>query len=189
MVGWCGVVPWLWACFFPFRGVRRLDLVRLTASVSCLGAVVCFGVPCCVVLCCAMLRRAVPRCAAVRPALPSRAVPRRAVVPLAVAWRVAPCCDAPHCVMLCCAVSLGAMSRCAARQCVVLRCAVLRRVVPCFAAPWCVVSQLYLWPGVGWRRRWFDWWLCCLGRGLRLYGWPVVAGCGLAWCGLLGLCC
>ena len=33
VVGWCGGVPWLWACFFPFRVVRRLDRVRPTVSV------------------------------------------------------------------------------------------------------------------------------------------------------------
>ena len=43
--GWCGCVPRLWACFFPFRVVRLLDRVRPTVNVPCLGAVVCFGVP------------------------------------------------------------------------------------------------------------------------------------------------
>ena len=181
VVGWCAVVPRQWACPLPFQDVRRLDLVRPTVSVPCFGAVVCFGVPCCIVLCSAVLRRAVMRCAAVHPALLCRAVPCRAVVCLAMAWRVAPCCAAPRCVVLCCVVSLAALSPCAPRGCALLRCAVLLRVVPCFAVLCCVVGPSYLRSSVGWRRRWLDWWLCCVGRGLRLCGW-LVAG-GVVWRG------
>ena len=117
MVGWCGVVPRLWANSFPFRGVRRLARVRPLVSVHRFGAVVCFGAPRCVVLCFAVLRRVVLCCAVVRPALSCRAVPCRAVVCLAVAWRAAPRCAAPRSVVLCCAVSRGALSWCAARRC------------------------------------------------------------------------
>ena len=157
-------------------GVRGgLIGVGPTVSVPWLCAVVCFDVPCCAVLCFAMLRRAVPRYATLRPALPCRAEPCRAVSCPAVAWRVAPCSAAPRCVLLCCAVSWGALPCCAARQRAVLRCAVLRRVLPCFAVPWC--------------RRWLDWWLRCVGRGLRLCVWLVAVGRCLAWCGSLGQCC
>ena len=166
LVGCCGVVLRLSACLFPFRGVRRLDRV---------------SVPCCVVLCFAMLRRAVVRSAAVRAALLCRAAPCQAVVCLAVASRVAPCCAVTRRVVLSCVVWWSALLRCAARRCAVLRCAVLRRVVPCFAAPWCVVGPWYLRWGVGWRRRWLDWWLCCVQPGLRVCGW-LVAG-GVVWAG------
>ena len=188
VVGWCGVVARLWACFYPLRAVRRLVRVKPTFSVPCLGAVVCFGVPCCAVLCFAMLRRAFLGYAAVRFSLPCRGAPCHAVVCPALAWWVAPCCAAPRCVVLCPAVSRGALWRCAAQWCVVLRCAVLRRAVSCFAVPACVVGPSYLRSGVGWRRRPLDWWLCCVGCGLRLCGRLLAGGRGLAWCGSLGLC-
>ena len=188
MVCWCGVVPRLWASVFPFR-VRRLDWVRPTVSVRCLVAVVCFGMSCCVVLCFAVLRCAALRCAVQRPTLLCRAVPCLAVVCLAVAWRVAPCCAAPCCVLLCCVVSWGALSRSAGRRCAVLRCAVLRLFLPCFAVSWCVVGPSYLRSRLGSRGRLWGWLLCCVGRGLRLCGWPVAGERGLTWCGSLGPCC
>ena len=157
VAGWCCVVPRLWACFLPSRGVWRLVRVRTLVSVPRFGAVVRCGAPCCVVLCFVVLSRAVPCCATVRFSLSCRAVPCRAVVHLAVAWRAAPCCPAPRCVVLCCVVSWGALSRCPARRCAVLQCVVLPRVVPCFAVPWCVVAPWHLRSGVGWRRRWLDW--------------------------------
>ena len=189
VAGCCGVVPPLWACFFPFRGVRRLDRVTPTVSVPCLGAVLCFCVPCWVVLCFAVLRRVVLRCAAVPLALPCRAVSCHAMVCLAVAWQVAPCCAALRCVMSCCAVLWCALSGCAAGQCVVLWCAVLRRAVPCFAVPWCVAGPSYLRSGVGWRWRWLGSWLHCVGRGLVLCGCSAAGRRGLVWCGSLSLCC
>ena len=182
VVGWCGVVPQLWVCFFFFRGVRRLVRVRPTVSVPCLGAVVCFGVPCCAVLCFSVLRRAVLRCAVVRPALPCRAVPCRAVVCPAVSWRVAPCCAASRCVPHCSLVWSADLSRCAALRCVVLQCTLLRRALSCFALLWCVVGPPYLRLAVGWRRRWLDWWLCCVRRWSYVACWlsGSVVLCGAA---------
>ena len=80
IVCWCRVVSRLCVCSLPFKDVRWLVRVRSTVSVPCFGAVVCFGVPCCVLLCFAVLRRAVLRCALMRPALSGRAVPCHAVV-------------------------------------------------------------------------------------------------------------
>ena len=155
--GWCGVVSRLWACFLPFRGVRRLARVKPTVHVPCFGAVVCFGAPCCVVPCFAVLRRAGLCCVAVRSALSCRATPCRAVVCLAVVWLAAPCCPAPRRVVLCCVVSWGALSWCAARRCAAVRCAVLLCVMPCITVPWCVVGPFHCCSGVGWGRRWLDW--------------------------------
>ena len=156
-MGSCGVVSRLWACFLPFRGMRRLARVRPTVSVPCFGAVVCFGAPCCVVPCFAVLRRTGQCCVAVRSALSCRAALCRAVVCPAVAWWAAPCCAAPRRVELWCVVSWGALLWCVARRCAAVWCAVLPRVVPCIAVLWCVVGPFHCRSGVEWGRRWLDW--------------------------------
>ena len=131
--GRCGGVPLLWACFCSPRGVRGGGgQVRLTVSVPCPHAVVCFVVRCCAVLCFAVPRRAVPRCALVRSAPLCRAVPCRVVLCLAVLWRAAFCRAAPRRVLLCAAVLRGGVVFCAAMwrsvfRCVVLCSALLRR--------------------------------------------------------------
>ena len=169
--------------------MTRLDWVRPMVSVRCLGAVVCFDMPCCAVLCFAVLRCAALRCAVQRPAQLCRAVPCRAVVCLAAAWRVAPCCAAPCCVVLSCVVSWGALSRSAGQRCAVLRCAVLPVFVPCFDVMWYVMGPSYLRSRSGSRGCLWGWWLCCVGRGLRLCGWLMAGGRELTWCGSLGPCC
>ena len=143
VAGCCGGAPQLWACFFPPRGVRGLDRVWPMVSVPCLGAVVCFGVPCRALLCLAVVRRAVPRCAVLCPGPPYRAVPCCVVSCLTVLQRVALCLAARRRVLLCCAMLLGAVPcpaalwlSCAAVCCAVLRCVVLCRVLLCCHVRW-----------------------------------------------------
>ena len=126
LVGWCGGVPWLSACFFPFRGAGRLYRVGFLVSVPCLGAVVCFGVPCCVVLCFAVLCRAF---SALCCCAPCSAVPCRALL-----CRVVPC-RGVACLALLCSSAL-----CRPVLCRVLGCrAALRCTAVCCAAVCCAV--------------------------------------------------
>ena len=198
VVGWCGGVPQVWAGFPSFWSKRRLDEVRLTVRVRCLGAVVCCGVAGCAVLCLAVERCAAPRCAALTPALPCRAVPCSVVASVA-----APCCDVLRLAVPCHAVpcvpcfarSRGAEARGAALWCAVLRCAVLYCVVSCCPVPCCAVGQSHplVRCGVvaalvrlaallcGWRG-------CCAGSGY-VAGWWLVGmdwRCAVRWVGAAG---
>ena len=181
VAGWCGNVPRLCVCFFPFRGVRRFARVGPTIIVPCFSAVACFGAPCCVVLCCAVLCLGGLCCVAVSSVLSCRASPC-----LALAWRAVRCCAVPCCVVLRCVVLLAALSRCVAGWCAAVRYTVLPLVVPCSAVPWCVVGPFRCLSGVGWGRRWLYWpalwcgkraeamWLDG-GQGARLCVVPLVA--------------
>ena len=136
VVGYCGGIRWPWACFFPFRDVRRLDLVRPTVSVPCLVAVVCFGVA---VLCCAVLCCAVPRCSALCCAPPCSAVPCRAV-----SCRVVPCRGVVGRALLCpsapCRAVLCRVAGCrAALRCTVVCSAVVCSAVSCGAVLCCAL--------------------------------------------------
>ena len=197
MVGWCGGVPCQLACLFPFRGERWFDQVRLTVSVPCIGAVVCFGVPCCAVLCSAVLCCTVPRCAVLCPALPCRAVLCPAMSCLTVLWRAVFCCAVPRLAVPCFAVSRRVVPCCGILCCAVLGCAVLCCIVSCCAVLCCAVlcdgSVAPHGPALGGRggaqtgcsALWVAGAPCRLG----LCGWLVADGRGLTLCGLCGWCC
>ena len=165
-------------------------------GVPCLGALTCFGVPCCAVVCSAVLCCTVPRRAVLCPALPCRAVLCRAVLCLAVLWRAAFCCAVPRRAVPCFAVSLRLVPCCgvlccAVRDCAVLCCIVLCCAVLCCAVlcGWSVAPHGPAWGGQGnGQTGCLAVWVAGAPCGLGLCGRLVAGGRGLTWCGLRGQC-
>ena len=144
-------------------------------------ALVCRVVLCCVLLCRAARFRAVLCCALLRCAVRG------------MSCGVVPCCAVASSVLPCCAAPGRAVLYSVARWCAVLYwgvvcCVTLCSVVPCFAVPCSAVGESNRWFGVGWCRRWSDWWHCCVGRGLGSCRRLVARGRSLAWSGLLAEC-
>ena len=142
-VGGWGFPPFL-SCWVFFWG-----WVRLTVSVPCRDAVVCFDVPCCAVRCFAVSLRAVPRCAVLRSAPLRRVVPCCVVLCLAVLWRAAVCRAASRRVVLCCAPLRGGVVCCAAVWRAVMCSVVLCCGLLCRAVRWVSCALRAAWDCAG----------------------------------------